>query len=163
MQRSIRRLWLSATSALCSLTFLLSAVPAAAGACDELPGEADLHEAMAAGKAANPTLNVQMWAMVVANDGTVCARALSDDDQTHQPRWLASRGVAPLDADQDPVDLKALGSDNGNEGLVLYNDDGNRLGSIIVISSDIACADLSILEQTRHNLGLDFATVHGRC
>ncbi len=59
-----------------------------------LPGQAGLQSALdgAVGAAGNGGLGFNMWATVVANDGTVCAVAVSGSSLTSQ--WLGSRVIS---------------------------------------------------------------------
>src|SRR5215469_12045708 len=63
-------------------------------ACSELPSQGALQSALAnsVGVAGNGGLGFNMWAAVVANDGTVCAVAFSGKQYTNQ--WLGSRVIA---------------------------------------------------------------------
>jgi len=79
-----------------TLTFVgLQAQPAASTyACANLVPHGQLQAALdsAVGVAANGGLGFNMWATVVANDGTVCAVAFSGNQYTDQ--WLGSRVIS---------------------------------------------------------------------
>jgi hypothetical protein len=61
-------------------------------ACSGLPSQATLKSALSGAIGGNGGLDNNMWATVVANDGTVCAVAFSGADYTGQ--WLASRVIS---------------------------------------------------------------------
>lgn len=83
--------------ALSGWAFFGSAAPAFAGfgnSCAGLPGWGQLQSALsgAVGASGNGGLGFNMWATLVANDGTVCAVAFSGGDYTGQ--WLGSRVIS---------------------------------------------------------------------
>lgn len=90
---SIRRNTLAAVTGL-ALSAL--AVPALAdgNSCGGLPSWGQLQSALAGavGASGNGGLGFNMWATLVANDGTVCAVAFSGDSYTDQ--WLGSRVIS---------------------------------------------------------------------
>ena len=87
-------------------------------------------------------------------------------------QWLTSRAVVHQEdnkesrfsesgnslTDKQNRDINAFG-----DGLSLYDANGKRLGGIVVMSSDTLCSDRTIVQQTRHNLGLDFVRLGLRC
>jgi Haem-degrading len=81
-----------------SLWISMVACPAFAdsddAACSALPSQAALQTALdgAVGVAGNGGLGFNMWASLVANDGTVCAVAFSGKQYTDQ--WLGSRVIS---------------------------------------------------------------------
>jgi hypothetical protein len=83
------------TAGVVGLGFCAVALPALAApaACAGVPGIAALKSALvSAVTTANGGLGFNMWATVVANDGTVCAVAFSGGNYTGQ--WLASRIIS---------------------------------------------------------------------
>jgi uncharacterized protein GlcG (DUF336 family) len=77
------------------LGITLAACPAFAAPppCSALPSQGALKSALSMAVAAsNGGLDNNMWATLVANDGTVCAVAFSGADYTAQ--WLASRAIS---------------------------------------------------------------------
>lgn len=89
----------AATALLASLTGFGASVlsyPASAdssGTCSGLPGWSELKSALqTAVTGTNGGLGFNMWATVVANDGTVCAVAFSGSQYTDQ--WLGSRIIS---------------------------------------------------------------------
>ena len=84
--------------ALTLLTLGLSAAPASAapplGTCNSLPNFGELQQKLvAANNAVNLILNNNMWATIVAADGTVCAVAATGSDAL-QAQWLLSRVIS---------------------------------------------------------------------
>jgi Haem-degrading len=78
-----------------SLSITLSAYPALAdfADCSLLPSQSDLEAALKSAVAANNGgLGFDMWATLVAIDGSVCAIAFSGADYTGQ--WLGSRVIS---------------------------------------------------------------------
>ena len=64
------------------------------GTCQSLPGFTQLRQQLiAANNAVNLLLNNNMWATIVAADGTVCAVASSGTDNL-QAQWLLSRVIS---------------------------------------------------------------------
>ncbi len=64
------------------------------GACGALPGWSDLRQSLvAANGRVNLVLNNNMWATIVAADGTVCAVANTGNDDL-QSQWLLSRVIS---------------------------------------------------------------------
>lgn len=135
--------------------------------CRDLPSKSDLLNSLASAK--NPA-HIQMWAMIVANDGSVCAEALiggisSIDEPPSKAPWSASRAISPdvtaqLDDDKrhdTKTEMRIGGIDAFVEGLPLYDAGGAKLGRIAVVSSDTSCHHRTVIQQTRHNLGLNFA------
>lgn len=134
--------------------------------CRDLPSKSDLLNSLAS---ANNLAHVQIWAMIVANDGSVCAEALVGGmspigkSPLNAP-WSASRTISPdvtaqLDDDKHhntKTDKRTGGIDAFVDGLPLYDADGTKLGRIAVVSSDTACHHRTIVQQTRHYLGLNF-------
>jgi uncharacterized protein GlcG (DUF336 family) len=79
-------------SGLMSLGLFMAANSAFAD-CEDLPSFSQLRTALRAAVAASTTdLNNQMWATLVARDGTVCAVAFSGNAFTDQ--WLGSRVIS---------------------------------------------------------------------
>jgi len=76
------------------LGIIMAACPAFADPppCAALPSQAALQNALDGAIGGNGGLGFNMWATVVANDGTVCAIAFSGADYTGQ--WLASRVIS---------------------------------------------------------------------
>lgn len=78
------------------LGLTVMAAPAFAGGsslCSNLPSWSQLKTALVkAVSAANGGLGFNMWGVLVATDGTVCAVAFSGSDYTSQ--WLGSRAIA---------------------------------------------------------------------
>ena len=68
--------------------------PPSRGSCFGLPGQTALQSALnsSVGVAGNGGLGFNMWATIVANDGTVCAIAFSGNQYTNQ--WLGSRVIS---------------------------------------------------------------------
>jgi hypothetical protein len=71
-----------------------AAVADGSPACSSLPSQAALQNALdgAVGVSGNGGLGFNMWATLVANDGTVCAVAFSGNQYTDQ--WLGSRVIS---------------------------------------------------------------------
>ena len=171
MHFSILRSWLwSAT--VTTVALFSSVVQAVANhQCGGLPSQSDLLSVLTTASPINPAPNVQMWAMIVANDGTLCAEASTSEDPVGT-QWLTSRAVVHQEdnkespfsesgnsvTDKQNRDINAFG-----DGLSLYDANGKRLGGIVVMSSDTSCSDRTIVQQTRHNLGLDFVRLGLRC
>jgi len=78
-----------------SLTLALVAQNAFANStCSNLPSRSDLKRALTeANSEVQLLLDNQMWGVIVADDGTVCAVAHSGEDAL-QSQWLASRVIA---------------------------------------------------------------------
>lgn len=89
----IRRWTVSAALGLAWSAFALPAL-ANAPSCAGLPSWGELQSALAGavGASGNGGLGFNMWASLVANDGTVCAVAFSGSDYTGQ--WLGSRVIS---------------------------------------------------------------------
>lgn len=135
--------------------------------CRDLPSKSDLLNSLAS---ANNPAHVQIWAMIVANDGSVCAEALignvsSIGEPPPNAPWSTSRAISPdVTAQHDDnkhhdtkTDNRTGGIDAFVDGLPLYDAGGTKLGGIAVVSSDTSCHHRTIIQQTRHNLGLNFA------
>ena len=78
-----------------SLGICMAATPAFAddGTCSGLPSQSALQGALSAAVGpGNGGLGFNMWASIVANDGTVCAVAFTGAGYTDQ--WLGSRVIA---------------------------------------------------------------------
>jgi hypothetical protein len=87
-----------ATVFLCALTIGLTAGAANAGGppgtCGALPGWSELRQSLiAANNHVNLILNNNMWATIVAADGTVCAVANTGNDDL-ESQWLLSRVIS---------------------------------------------------------------------
>src|SRR5436309_1699374 len=64
------------------------------GGCPSLPNWKDLRQSLSAANAhVNLILNNNMWATIVAADGTVCAVAYTGDDAL-EAQWLLSRVIS---------------------------------------------------------------------
>jgi len=76
------------------LGIIMAACPAFADPppCTALPSQAALQNALDGAIGGNGGLGFNMWATIVANDGTVCVIAFSGADYTGQ--WLASRVIS---------------------------------------------------------------------
>jgi len=105
---------------LCSLVLVNASQNAmATGQCSKLPSHSDLKHALAAANTkVELTLNNEMWGVVVADDGKVCAVAFTGDDAL-QSQWLASRVIAAQKA--NTANSLSLGQNSGgaNAGLAL--------------------------------------------
>lgn len=102
-------------------SFILNPLPASAqrNVCNALPSQDQLKTALTtANQLIVLTLNNQMWATIVAADGTVCAVAHTGDD-TLQSQWLASRVISAQKA--NTANSLSLGNNDGgaNPGLAL--------------------------------------------
>ncbi len=102
------------------LGFALLAVPALADRahCSGLPSQAALRSALigAVGNAGNGGLGFNMWATIVAKDGTVCAVAFSGHDSTDE--WLGSRVISAQKA--NTANAFSLGEDANMPGVSLF-------------------------------------------
>jgi hypothetical protein len=85
---------LAATAGACLLSTGAFATATTPAACTGLPGhdQLQLQLGTAVGATGNGGLGFNMWATIVANDGTVCAVAFSGTQYTDQ--WLASRVIS---------------------------------------------------------------------
>ena len=113
--------------------------------CDGLPKWHDLQQQLASvvGAGGNGGLGFNMWATVVANDGTVCAVAFSGKDYTDQ--WLASRVISAQKA-------------NTANGLSLGNGSDMPPGSVAPKGLSLATANLYAAVQPGGSLfGLQFS------
>ena len=87
--------------------------------CNNLPNQSDLQLALTeANSMVDLTLNNEMWGVIVAEDGTVCAVAFTGTDAL-QSQWLASRVIAAQKA--NTANSLSLGNNGGgaNAGLSL--------------------------------------------
>jgi uncharacterized protein GlcG (DUF336 family) len=85
--------WVISSVITLGIPFLTGPVLAQSNACAGLPSWGALRSALQAAVAgANGGLGFNMWATVVANDGTICAVAFSGGDYTDQ--WLGSRVIS---------------------------------------------------------------------
>src|SRR6266446_3592166 len=85
--------WVISSAITLGIPFLTGPVLAQSNACAGLPSWGALRSALQAAVAgANGGLGFNMWATVVANDGTICAVAFSGGDYTDQ--WLGSRVIS---------------------------------------------------------------------
>lgn len=148
--------------------FFLSCVETAASSkCSELPSQSDLRSAL---ESKSSSGNAQMWVMVAANDGSICVEAFIGGSPSESQR-VASRSISPrttveLDDNKSGEALvykKIGGIDAFADGLPLFDANGKRLGRIIVLRSNTSCRHRTIVQQTRHNLGLDFVELGVRC
>jgi Haem-degrading len=93
---NIRRKFLPAVAGLAFFVFALPAFADGGGGstCNGLPSWGQLQSALAGavGASGNGGLGFNMWATIVANDGTVCAVAFSGSNYTSQ--WLGSRVIS---------------------------------------------------------------------
>jgi len=90
---------------------------AAPAACTGLPSQADLQSALDTAVAqSNGGLGFNMWATIVANDGTVCAVA-RDSGTSLTSQWLGSRVISAQKANT-ATDFN-IGKD-GRKGASLY-------------------------------------------
>jgi hypothetical protein len=96
------------------------ALPALAdpSACSVLPSQAALKSALVSAVAAkNGGLDFNMWGRLVANDGTVCAVALSGKRYTDQ--WLGSRIISAQKANTANDFSLSTGGPPSGKGLAL--------------------------------------------
>jgi len=148
--------------------FLLSCVETSASSkCSELPSESDLQSAL---ESKSSSSNARMWVMVAANDGSICVEAFiggnPSESQQVAGRNISLRTTVELDeanSGEDLVDKKIGGIDAFADGLSLFDANGKRLGHIIVLRSKTSCRHRTIVQQTRHNLGLDLVELGIRC
>jgi uncharacterized protein GlcG (DUF336 family) len=86
--------WIIFASITLGFSLSTSSAMADRSACSGLPGQAALRSALQAAVAnpGNGGLGFNMWATVVAKDGTVCAVAFSGNQFTDQ--WLGSRVIS---------------------------------------------------------------------
>ena len=87
--------------------------------CQALPSHAELRSALiAANQRVDLTLNNEMWGVMVAEDGTVCA-VVATGQNNLQSQWLASRVIAGQKA--NTANSLSLGATSGgaNAGLSL--------------------------------------------
>ena len=91
---NIRRWTMSGAIGLALAGFALPAFADGGGACAGLPSWGQLQSALAGavGASGNGGLGFNMWATLVANDGTVCGVAFSGGRYTDQ--WLGSRVIS---------------------------------------------------------------------
>src|SRR5215471_8597030 len=85
--------WLISAAVSLNILLVAGSAPAASTACSGLPSQGSLQTALTNAVAQNNGgLGFNMWATIVANDGTVCAVAVSGSSLTSQ--WLGSRAIS---------------------------------------------------------------------
>jgi len=85
--------WLISAAVSLNILLVAGSAPAASTACSGLPSQGSLQTALTNAVAQNNGgLGFNMWATIVANDGTVCAVAVSGSSLTSQ--WLGSRVIS---------------------------------------------------------------------
>src|SRR6516162_4145675 len=88
-----RRMFAVAVVLLCMATLMTGAWAQVSNNCSTLPTQAQLQSALTSAVATETSgLNLNMWATIVARDGTVCAVAFSGT--TSGSQWLGSRVIS---------------------------------------------------------------------
>ena len=110
----LKRLMMTGAAVLASTTIALAD---RSHSCDGLPHWSELKAAVTAAVGqSNGGLAFNMWATLVANDGTVCAVAFSGKNFTNQ--WLASRVISAQKA--NTANGLSLGKDSNMPGASLF-------------------------------------------